>query len=80
MGVKSFEVLNNINSSKGGANRIRLGSISLFFFSSPSSFKSSYLWHPYLEKPEHLVLQPRDHVFWNTTLLDIELNNFLLQI
>ena len=33
---------------------------------------------PRLRGPERPVLQPRDQVFWNTTLLDIELNNFLL--
>src|SRR4051812_19125573 len=30
------------------------------------------------QKPERPVLHPRDEVFWNTTLLDKELNNFLL--
>src|SRR3954464_5008395 len=33
---------------------------------------------PWLRGPERPVIQPRDQVFWNTALLDIELNNFLL--
>ena len=33
---------------------------------------------PPLRGPERPVHQPRDQVFWNTALLDIELNNFLL--
>ena len=33
---------------------------------------------PQLRGPESPVLQPKDQVFWNTKLLDIELNGFLL--
>ena len=33
---------------------------------------------PRLRGPERPVYQPRDQVFWYTTLLDIELYNFLL--
>src|SRR3954471_20731621 len=33
---------------------------------------------PRFRGPERPVHQPRDQVFWHTSLLDIELNNFLL--
>src|ERR1041385_5508601 len=79
MSLGKSKILRNMSWRFQKDNRkIKCGCNSNNFMLNVRNYSKSIFVAPRLRAPERPMLQPRDQVFWNTALLDIELNNFLL--